>query len=842
MATVELDESSYQQVQPPAEERSSPAALQEAAPALPPRDPLRPHLGWLVPIIAIGTVFAWTAVFFAVFAGSIAAADARELVSLFSAWVVPVLFIGMAWLLVRGGSAGEARRFNRAASSLRVESMLLETRLTRVNRELSLARQFIEAQGRDLESLGRAATERLGESGSQLRDLVQVSADQIETIANVSSVALQNMEALREQLPVLASSTKDVTNYIGSAGRNAEEHVGALQTALQRLGDAGLASEQQVRSMRAAVDVAVGEFAQQCEQLGVIAEVRFAALADRGESFRGQLDAHEAEALAAIRNRAGALSDELERLSTRIDADERSKIETLQQRANALSEASELLALRLREGEEAALERWRGSVARIESTVGGAFALIENADRDVSEASRRRLLALSDEIERIDAALEERESSLSAQITSRRAATAADQQQALAELDQRFEQFDASVAARRTAHERHAAALVEHSESMVARLTQFEERIAEIAAHSGQVGARLTEELQALTEGLDRSRSTLAATNGEVVALTDASALLLERLQATSAHGRDDLPAAIQQGASRFAELADENARLLATLTDAQRQGESLAALLQQSGGQLLANFGEIALLQTRASDKAGFHGEQLEALLETLGAMDETSDRVLAKARGEFAETLSQLARQLGEASSTALDRALRAGTAETAGKLEQAAAHAVGVSSEAAMQLRGEIGRVDELVSGLEARIAEARNRAETQIDIDFARRAESITDSLNANAVDIARALDQDVPDSAWTAYLKGNRGLFARRAVSLLDRADSRAVATLYERDADFRANVTRYITDFEAMLRDLLGSREGHTFAVTLLSSDLGRLYVALAQGIERLRR
>jgi hypothetical protein len=326
------------------------------------------------------------------------------------------------------------------------------------------------------------------------------------------------------------------------------------------------------------------------------------------------------------------------------------------------------------------------------------------------------------------------------------------------------------------------------------------------------------------------------------VALTDASAQLLERLQAASAHGRDELPASIQQGASRFAELADQNARLLATLTDAQQQGESLAALLQQSGGQLLANFGEIAALQTRASDKAGFHGEQLAALLDTLGTIDETSDRVLAKARGDFAATLSQLARQLSEASSNALDRALRAGTAETAGKLEQAAAHAVGVSSEAAVQLRGEIGRVDELVSGLEARISDARTRAETQIDIDFARRAASITDSLNANAVDIGRALDQDVPDSAWTAYLKGNRGLFARRAVSLLDRSDSRTVATLYESDADFRANVTRYITDFEAMLRDLLGTREGHTFAVTLLSADLGKLYVALAQGIERLRR
>jgi hypothetical protein len=38
-----------------------------------------------------------------------------------------------------------------------------------------------------------------------------------------------------------------------------------------------------------------------------------------------------------------------------------------------------------------------------------------------------------------------------------------------------------------------------------------------------------------------------------------------------------------------------------------------------------------------------------------------------------------------------------------------------------------------------------------------------------------------------------------------------------------------------------MLRQLLSTRDGHALSVTLLSSDMGKLYVALAQGIERLR-
>jgi len=38
-----------------------------------------------------------------------------------------------------------------------------------------------------------------------------------------------------------------------------------------------------------------------------------------------------------------------------------------------------------------------------------------------------------------------------------------------------------------------------------------------------------------------------------------------------------------------------------------------------------------------------------------------------------------------------------------------------------------------------------------------------------------------------------------------------------------------------------MLRRVLSEREGSALGVTILSSDMGKLYVALAQAIERLR-
>jgi hypothetical protein len=48
-------------------------------------------------------------------------------------------------------------------------------------------------------------------------------------------------------------------------------------------------------------------------------------------------------------------------------------------------------------------------------------------------------------------------------------------------------------------------------------------------------------------------------------------------------------------------------------------------------------------------------------------------------------------------------------------------------------------------------------------------------------------------------------------------------------------------VNRYVADFEAMLRRVLAERDGGMIAVTLMSSDMGKLYAALSQAIDKLR-
>ena len=133
------------------------------------------------------------------------------------------------------------------------------------------------------------------------------------------------------------------------------------------------------------------------------------------------------------------------------------------------------------------------------------------------------------------------------------------------------------------------------------------------------------------------------------------------------------------------------------------------------------------------------------------------------------------------------------------------------------------------------------EARQERETAEKDMLTRRVATLIERLNSASIDITRAFAPDIADSAWAAYLKGDRGVFTRRAVRLIDAGDAQRIAQIYDENRTFNEQVNRYIHDFEAMLRTILTQRDGSALGVTLLSSDMGKLYVALAHAIERLR-
>mgnify|MGYP003386777860 CR=1 FL=1 len=140
---------------------------------------------------------------------------------------------------------------------------------------------------------------------------------------------------------------------------------------------------------------------------------------------------------------------------------------------------------------------------------------------------------------------------------------------------------------------------------------------------------------------------------------------------------------------------------------------------------------------------------------------------------------------------------------------------------------------------MAGVENRIDEADTRFDIRARDTLASRASRLVDSLQAAAVDIVGLLRFEVEDTAWDNYLKGDRSIFARRIAQQLTDGGSRAIERHYQHDAEFRTEAVHYIEAFEALVAHVLPDREGRTLAGTLLSSDIGRLYVALGQSMGR---
>ncbi|WP_232493417.1 ATPase [Novosphingobium kaempferiae] len=819
---------------------------------------------WIAPALAGLIVAGWTALFVVAqlpaMRGGIALAEVPALVM---QWCVPVLLVGLVWLLVMRNSAREGRRFGDVARVLSAESALLERRLTTVNRELSLAREFIASQSRDLETLGRLAAERLSQNADRLQELVRDNGARVDSISTVSNAALENMEKLRGQLPVIASSAKDVTNNIANAGRTAHGQLEDMIHGFNRLNEFGTASTRQVSLLRDQVNETLDGFNSRSEQLEQALSARFATLDERGDEFRARLDKHEVDALAAIRTRTKALSDEIDDTRRQLDRQEAESLTSLRARLGALRDESDVVSRALREAEQRATEALRASISDLSDEQTATGIAIAEAQQSAIDALAGRLATIAAEACQIDESIGLRAERLAMEAQERQSRQVEQERHAIARIEHMLGELDAAIAERLERHRIQADALAERAGAVTGELGRYEARMETIAAQTSEAEHRLAGSLSALTDRLTAARATLASTDGEVEKLTEDSVRLLELIQASARQTHNALPEALAVSEDRLRRLQDGLGVVLSQLGEAVQGGEDVAAGIGISGrdldaliaglsqaqaqisargadhaallGRLQGTLAEIDAATQAAADKAG------GALIGALAALGTTLDETVASIEDDSAERITRVADTLADESAAAIDKAMRGKVAEISGQLEQAVAHASGVTREATTQLREQIAKVDDLVGNLEGRVTQAREQAEEKVDNDFSRRAAVITESLNSNAIDIATVLSSDIADNAWAAYLRGDRGIFTRRAVSLLDAGEVKAIQQIFERDDAFRANVSRYIHDFEGILRQVLSTRDGNALGVTLLSSDMGKLYVALAQGIERLR-
>ena len=274
-------------------------------------------------------------------------------------------------------------------------------------------------------------------------------------------------------------------------------------------------------------------------------------------------------------------------------------------------------------------------------------------------------------------------------------------------------------------------------------------------------------------------------------------------------------------------------------------QHDRLAALLaavDTGVGGAERRLGELSGAIAAAQAEAGqLSSETGPALVAALVQVREAANHAAERAREAIAAVIPASAGQLSDAAKSALEKVIRDTLIAQLAEVEQVTGRAVDSARGASERLTQQMISIGQSAAALEEHFNDS-NEAQRERDSEsFARRVSLLIDSMHSASIDVGKILSDEVDDKAWSAYLKGDRGVFTRRAARLMGNAEARAIDAHYETDLEFQGSVNRYVHDFEAMLRRVTADRDGGAMAVTLMGSDMGKLYAILTQvaGVRR---
>lgn len=556
-------------------------------------------------------------------------------------------------------------------------------------------------------------------------------------------------------------------------------------------------ADRQAQAIAAALQQGTGHARQ---QLGDI-ETLLAAVWTRNEE--AQLQAAQATdkltaAIAAIEAAAGTASHSLEHrthaLQTSVD--------------DALNRTAETLEA-ARTGIEAQASALLGSVEQARTTLDGIGG-------EASRAIAKRLEKLAQQTEIL---------------TARLAAQDAQSRALVDTVERSFGVLDAKLA--------------NAAQSSNGTLDKLNERLAMVREQIHELGVPLagtsqaTREIEAAVAALHATtEQAIDALGGTLPDSVNRTTEATEAVRASIAALMGDV-AQLQSGAARIAlPIEDSRAAIDGAIAAFEAQRAAMEATVGGLNEQLATAKSLIEEVDAQADSTTL---AATTKLVEAMTRVREVSQQSAGTMRATLEGVIAEAREALGEASAAALRASFAEPVQQQLAAVEAAGERSAAAAQAVAERMSRQLMMITETAASVENRVVEAEARLDAAARDDLSRRSALLLEALNSAAIDIAKVLSNDVSDTAWTAYLRGDRSIFTRRAVKLLDGSTTRAIAKHYETEPEFREQVRRYIHDFEAMMRRVMADREGPSLSVTLLSSDVGKLYVALAQAIDRLR-
>jgi len=612
--------------------------------------------------------------------------------------------------------------------------------------------------------------------------------------------------------------------------------------------------------------------AQHLMQLGDEATGKLGGITKELDSTSDRL-AHHGQALdqaaESARNDIAVLLGDL----PRAEATARSMAEQLRgagseasRQAAELADRVSVLSGRARDAEESvasAVEALVGHLAQVESA--GASAAVRVGEADATLAGTAETL-----LERTVATLDQIRSGIDTQAS----AVAALVQQATAGIGragiEAADALSASVAQANGALDGLTARIAEQERSSQRIAAETQRALAELDQHFSALAEQGDARAAAFVQSVNRARSELqgfasetAAQDSVVESLTDRTEQLRSTVGRLATDLREQLGSAFgdaEAGAARLSnaaemirpelewmrsaanEASDRLAASAAGIADQQDRFAALLASLDEGVGtaeeRLAGLSGAMAAAQGEA---ARLSNETGPALVAAMVQVKEAAAHAAERAREAIASVVPDSAESLSAATREALERVIREQVEQGLREVETTAERAVEAARAASDRLTQQMLTLGQSAAALERHVEQVSAQQREKDSEAFARRVSLLIDSMHSASIDVGKILSDEVDEKAWDSYIKGNRGVFTRRAVRLLEGSETRAIRAQYEADAEFQQSVNRYVHDFESMLRRVVAERDGGMIAVTLMSSDMGKLYAALAQAVDKRR-
>lgn len=394
-------------------------------------------------------------------------------------------------------------------------------------------------------------------------------------------------------------------------------------------------------------------------------------------------------------------------------------------------------------------------------------------------------------------------------------------------------------------------------------LSLIDQRFTELAANGDERANRFLESLTRARSELDTLAAQAMNQDDAIGSLAERTQTLRDSIERLAIEIRESVGVAIgeaQGSADRLAEAAasakpeirwlrdasvETSEKLSASGSEIVRQREHFTALLSSVGDGVSDTQSRLAELASTLAqverEAASLSNETGPALVASLVQVKEAAAHAAERARETIEAAIPEAAGKLSSEAAKALERVIRESVETGLSNVERTATQAVESARTASDRLTQQMFTLGQTASALEAHIQQTSKEQREKDSEAFAKRVALLIDSMHSAAIDVGKIMADEFDEKAWNDYLKGNRGVFTSRAVRLIGGSESRTVRAHYESDVEFQRSVNRYVADFEAMLRRVLAERDGGMIAVTFMSSDMGKLYAALAQAIGKRR-